>query len=127
MWPELSASSQKVVAAFADRYELSGRETAVIALAAAGLHRKAAADRLGCSAATIDTYWRRVFKKSSTKFQSEVMGALFRMATSEQSRGIAPTGGDSWYRIDGHDKQSWIGYLKMSRPTAPGGSGRQRR
>jgi DNA-binding CsgD family transcriptional regulator len=73
-----------LVAAFATRYRLSQRETAVLALAADGLHRKEAAHRLGCSAWTVDTYWRRILKKTQRGSQSELFAALLAFATGDR-------------------------------------------
>ncbi len=62
---------------FAYRLGLSVREATVLVLAAgSGLHRKAAADRLGCSPGTVDTYWRRILRKSGQSSQLELLAVL---------------------------------------------------
>jgi CheY-like chemotaxis protein len=53
-----------------------------LALCAGGLHRKEVAFRLGCSAGTVDTYWRRIFKKTSATSQCEVLAALLTLAAT---------------------------------------------
>jgi DNA-binding CsgD family transcriptional regulator len=70
-----------VVRLYAHRHALSGREGAVLILGVAwGLHRKECAYRLGCSSGTVDTYWRRIFKKTGTRSQSEISAAILAYA-----------------------------------------------
>jgi len=45
-----------LVRRYAAAHRLSERETAVLSCGARGLHRKATASYLGCSAGTVDTY-----------------------------------------------------------------------
>jgi DNA-binding CsgD family transcriptional regulator len=71
-----------VVYRFARAHRLSLRERGVLALCAGGLHRKEVAFRLGCSAGTVDTYWRRIFKKTSATSQCEVLAALLTLAAT---------------------------------------------
>jgi two-component system, OmpR family, response regulator CpxR len=74
-----------VVQRFARTHALSSRETGVLTLSAVGLHRKEVAFRLGCSAGTVDTYWRRIFKKTATASQCEVLAALLSLAAADKA------------------------------------------
>ena len=73
---------------FGQREGLSARETAVLTLAALGIHRKEAASRLGCSAGTVDTYWRRIFKKTRSSSQAEIFALLLASALDETTKGV---------------------------------------
>jgi DNA-binding CsgD family transcriptional regulator len=86
----LDSSVGAFVHRFAVHHGLSARETTVLALAAAGLHRKESASRLGCSLGTVDTYWRRIFRKTGRTSQSELFVALLAFAIAGE-RG-APAG-----------------------------------
>jgi two-component system, OmpR family, response regulator CpxR len=83
-----------VVQRFARAHALSSRETGVLTLSAAGLHRKEVAFRLGCSAGTVDTYWRRIFRKTATASQCEVLAALLSLAASDNAEAEAAPEGD---------------------------------
>lgn len=76
----LDSSVGTLVHQFAAHHALSARETTVLALAAAGHHRKESASRLGCSLGTVDTYWRRIFRKTGRTSQSELFVALLAFA-----------------------------------------------
>src|SRR5256885_12068482 len=69
-----------VIDSFASRHGLSAREAAVLAAAALGLDRRDTAYRLGCRIGTVDTYWRRVFKKTRMSCQSELFARLLSFA-----------------------------------------------
>jgi DNA-binding CsgD family transcriptional regulator len=69
-----------LVSGYASGHGLSDRETIVLLLGAQGLHRKAVASRLGCSPGTVDTYWRRILRKTGLSCQSAVNAALLSMA-----------------------------------------------
>jgi DNA-binding NarL/FixJ family response regulator len=71
---------QAVIEQFAHTRGLSRRETEVLLLAAAGLHRKDAASQLACSAGTVHTYWRRIFHKMRCSSQAEVFVAIMTFA-----------------------------------------------
>jgi DNA-binding CsgD family transcriptional regulator len=58
-------------------------------LAALGLHRKEVASRLGCGGTTVDTYWRRIARKTRAESQAEVMATLLSLALAE-SAGVHP-------------------------------------
>jgi len=51
-------------AALCSRTSVERARTAVLSCGARGLHRKATASYLGCSAGTVDTYWRRILSKT---------------------------------------------------------------
>ena len=80
--PTAQALVRSLVDLFSNDYSLSPREANVLLLATAGLHRKKIADRLGCSVATIDTYWRRLFKKTGTTSQCQVFAVLIIRAVT---------------------------------------------
>lgn len=65
-----------VVASYARRHRLSTRETSVLQLTAGGVHRKETAARLRCGIATVDTYWRRILRKTGLASQVEVLAAV---------------------------------------------------
>jgi hypothetical protein len=53
---------------------------------------KEAAWQLGCSPGTVQTYWRRVLRKTGTASQSELFAALFRFVLA----GGSPPRQDPW-------------------------------
>lgn len=65
-------------AAFCRRHGLSGRESALLSLAVQGLNNDEAAERLGCHRCTVGTYWSRIFRKTRTSGQRDVLGKLLR-------------------------------------------------
>lgn len=69
-----------IAAHFARQHGLSSREATVLQLAAGGIHRKETAARLGCGIATVDTYWRRILRKTRLTSQVEVLAALLCFA-----------------------------------------------
>jgi len=77
---DLPSAVHALVREFAKFYRLSGREAAVLLLAARGLHRKESAFRLGCSPGTVDTYWRRIFRKTHHSSQAQVFAGILRFA-----------------------------------------------
>jgi DNA-binding CsgD family transcriptional regulator len=78
--PPVPAAGHDVIARFAAANHLSQRETALLSLLTVGLGRKDAASRLGCSLGTIDTYRRRIFRKTGSSSQAELFGALLGVA-----------------------------------------------
>jgi DNA-binding NarL/FixJ family response regulator len=78
--PAPHGALDRLVTSFALSHGLSNQETAVLRLAAEGVHRKEAAFRLGCQAGTVDTYWRRIFRKTGWTDQSEIYAALLSFA-----------------------------------------------
>jgi len=78
------ASHEKYVADFARRHRCSARETQLLLAAVQGMNNDEAASLLGCDRSTVGTYWSRIFKKTATHSQRDVMALLIRSA---QSRG----------------------------------------
>ena len=72
-----------VVEQFAATHGLSVRETGVLQLAASGFHRKETAYRLGCSLGTVDTYWRRLLRKTGCQDQWRLYADLLLFAISQ--------------------------------------------
>ena len=83
-----------VVNRFAVPYQLSVREATVLALAALGLRRKESAFCLHCSAATVDTYWRRIFRKTQRASQAELFAALLLFGIADCAERELPTAQD---------------------------------
>jgi DNA-binding CsgD family transcriptional regulator len=71
-----------LVSRYALRHMLSGRETSVLELAAVGLHRKEVSSRLGCSPGTVDTYWRRIFRKTNRGSECAVLADVLAFAVT---------------------------------------------
>jgi DNA-binding CsgD family transcriptional regulator len=94
------------VVAFAYDLGLSLRECATLLLVVGGgVNRKEAAHRLQCSAGTIDTYWRRILRKSARQSPGEVVAALLAFAVTDRHRrpvGADDDGGFQRYRVDVH-------------------------
>jgi DNA-binding NarL/FixJ family response regulator len=63
---------------FARTYRLSPREVALLRLAVLGRNNDQAAAELGCSRATVGTYWNRVFRKTGVSGQRDVIILLLR-------------------------------------------------
>jgi len=57
---------------------LSDRETEVLRLAVLGKRNVEIAETVGCGPRTIDTYWRRIFKKTGQCSQRDVIAAVAR-------------------------------------------------
>ncbi len=76
-----------LVTAFADPAGLSAREREIVRFSAAGEHRKAIADRLGCSVKTIDEYWRRIRVKTGMPSELSIVAELLRRALQEVPQG----------------------------------------
>lgn len=83
--PFLSFEACTFVREFAVRHNLSDRETAALLLSTVGVFRKEAAHRLGCAPGTVDTYWRRILRKTGTRSQPELFAALVVFAMGEQT------------------------------------------
>jgi DNA-binding NarL/FixJ family response regulator len=64
--------------AFCRHYRMSGRESELLGLAAAGVDNAEAAVRLSCKPATVTTYWRRIFRKTACRSQRDVLAAVLR-------------------------------------------------
>lgn len=74
---QLSAADDHVQN-FARTYRLSPREVALLRLAVLGRNNDQAAAELGCSRATVGTYWNRVFRKTGVSGQRDVIILLLR-------------------------------------------------
>jgi DNA-binding CsgD family transcriptional regulator len=77
-----------------DRYDLTQRERDVLRLTASGLHTKAVASQLGCSAKTVEEYWHRMFRKITCGSREEIVTmvlveALARRPPWPHSQGIS--------------------------------------
>jgi DNA-binding NarL/FixJ family response regulator len=93
-----------LVTSYAASYALSSRETMVLSLGAEGLHRKAVAARLGCSAGTVDTYWVRILRKTGLESQAAVHAALLRLALSQETSALQNSHSDDDERTEKQDK-----------------------
>jgi DNA-binding CsgD family transcriptional regulator len=76
----VSGAINALVTGYGQSHGLSRRETSVLVLGVSGLHRKEAAYQLGCSPGTVDTYWRRILRKTSARSQAEVFAELLLIA-----------------------------------------------
>jgi DNA-binding NarL/FixJ family response regulator len=72
------AAAHDHVQNFARTYRLSPREIALLRLAVLGRNNDQAAAELGCSRATVATYWNRVFRKTGVSGQRDVIILLLR-------------------------------------------------
>lgn len=63
---------------FCFHHRLSHRELQVVCLASRGHSNKIVAAELGCSVATIKSYWKRVFAKTGRKTRTDVTAAMIR-------------------------------------------------
>jgi DNA-binding CsgD family transcriptional regulator len=66
------------VLAFAQAYRLSPREVELLRLAVLGRNNDEAAAELGCSRATVATYWNRMFRKTGVSGQRDLIILLLR-------------------------------------------------
>jgi DNA-binding CsgD family transcriptional regulator len=66
------------IARFSRAHRLSPRETALLRLALSGRNNDEAAEALGCSRATISSFWNRVFRKTGVSGQRDVVILLHR-------------------------------------------------
>lgn len=71
-------ASQDHVQSFARAYRLSPREVALLKLAVLGRNNDEAAAELGCSRATVATYWNRMFRKTGVSGQRDLIVLLLR-------------------------------------------------
>jgi DNA-binding CsgD family transcriptional regulator len=73
---------ERLVARFGGRHVLSARQTEMIQMAIAGVHRKEIAARMGCSLKTIEGYWKRIHEKTACTSDAEVVARFIREALS---------------------------------------------
>jgi DNA-binding CsgD family transcriptional regulator len=77
---ELPNPVHAIVREFAIDRQLSHRETDVLLYALQGFNRKEVALSLGCSPCTVNTYWRRILRKTKRSSQSELFVAVVLFA-----------------------------------------------
>jgi len=77
---EGARSGGSLIASFADAHGLSSQETRLLLAAAREATNEEAADELGCTNATVRSYWRRIFEKTGRRSAREVITQLFRFA-----------------------------------------------
>lgn len=70
----------ELVASFASEYRLSPRESALLLCVVTGRNNDEAAAELGCSRATVATYWNRIFCKVGRHCQRDVICELLDLA-----------------------------------------------
>jgi DNA-binding CsgD family transcriptional regulator len=77
----LSAEDYRaLVRLFARANRLSPREMQVLLCALEGWGREEAADRIGCAAASVGTYWSRICAKTHQTSQADVLLRVFHFA-----------------------------------------------
>ncbi len=76
------------VGRFASTYRMSPRETSLVRLALAGMNNDEAAAAMGCTRATVSSFWNRIFRKTGATGQRDVFILLLK-----QQRGQSPTAG----------------------------------
>lgn len=77
---EESRSGGSLVGRYAAAYGLSPQETRLLLAATREATDKEAADELGCTHATVRSYWRRIFEKTGRGSAREVITELFQFA-----------------------------------------------
>jgi DNA-binding CsgD family transcriptional regulator len=71
---------QRLVARFAERYHLSGRERLVVQWTAHGYSTKVTSNAMACEIATVNAYWLRIRHKTGFGSRLEVMARLLESA-----------------------------------------------
>jgi len=79
------ATRQDDAMRFADLFKLSPREAALFRCALAGLNGEESALALGCSRGTIATFWNRIFRKTQTTSQRNVIVLFTRLVLGRAS------------------------------------------
>jgi DNA-binding CsgD family transcriptional regulator len=85
-----SRRMESVIAAFAADHKLSGAETTLLAGATRGLNNDEVAELLGCSRATVSTYWNRIFAKLGRRSQRDVFCKVLEYALEQPTDARAP-------------------------------------
>ena len=75
--------TQRFAVGFSAKYRLSPREEALLLCAISGKNNDEAAVILGCSRATIATYWNRIFSKVGRRSQRDVFCELLTFVIGE--------------------------------------------
>jgi DNA-binding NarL/FixJ family response regulator len=65
---------------FARHYQLSPNETRLLELASWGADMTSLAEALGCKRSAINTYWKRISKKTGARGQRNIFAKLWRWA-----------------------------------------------
>jgi DNA-binding CsgD family transcriptional regulator len=86
---ELVTERKDEVAAFSREHKLSPRETALLRLALSGLNNDEASQVLGCSRATVSSFWNRIFRKTGVSGQRDVVILLHRRRSSSGTFRVA--------------------------------------
>src|SRR5688572_24895777 len=87
---ELVTERKDEVTEFSREHKLSPRETALLRLALSGLNNDEAAQVLGCSRATVSSFWNRIFRKTGVSGQRDVVILLHRMRSRSGTFRIEP-------------------------------------
>jgi len=75
-----SRTGGSLIASFAAQHGLSPQETRLLSAAAREASNEDAAEELGCTSATVRSYWRRIFEKTGYRSARDVITHLFRFA-----------------------------------------------
>jgi DNA-binding NarL/FixJ family response regulator len=78
-------SGGSLIESFASEYQLSPQETRLLLAAAREASNEEAADELGCTNATVRSYWRRIFEKTGRGSAREVITHLLRFALAPKA------------------------------------------
>ena len=81
---EESRSGGSLVRRYAAAYGLSAQETRLVLAATREATDKEAADELGCTHATVRSYWRRIFEKTGRGRARDVIADLFHFALASR-------------------------------------------
>lgn len=83
-----------LIAAFAADHKLSGCETTLLVGAARGLNNDEVAELLGCTRATVSTYWNRIFSKLGRRSQRDVFCKVleYTLERPDPASGLAAAG-----------------------------------
>jgi DNA-binding CsgD family transcriptional regulator len=70
----------RLVRDFSAEWRLSPKQTSLVGMAVAGHHRKEVAHRLACSLKTVEGYWKRIYEKTNSQSQAEVVSKFIHHA-----------------------------------------------
>jgi len=93
---ELVLTKADYVGRFARAHRMSPRETSLVRFALAGMNNDEAAVAMGCSRATVSSFWNRIFRKTGAAGQRDVFILLLKL-----QRGQSPAPNWSADREDG--------------------------
>jgi DNA-binding NarL/FixJ family response regulator len=86
-----TSSGDSIIDDFASRYSLSFQERRLLFAAVRETSNDDAASELGCSCATVRTYWGRIFRKTGCTSAREVVVRLLRFALDGPTGGRLPS------------------------------------